>query len=963
MTNGDRISELYKGEIWSERVQRAARSRIDWLVAQASGDVLDLGCSQGIAALLCARRGLRTLGLDIEADRIEYALADREREPGVVRELLAYRVADARRLDVPDASFDTVLLGEVVEHHLDASPVLAEAARVLRPDGRLALTTPFGYHPHHDHRATFYVASLVALAAPYFTVDSLDVVDGYLRAVLTPGPMDAAAARDLVHAMQPVLEQEFLRTERELSEQRRRADTATKEKTASYERLEARLDAIAAQQDATIADLEAKVAALREENARLGETLRREKAAAEERVRAARRQAAGLEQTAGKLKDVEGKLAYQEYRTRYLDWQLKSTQNRRWWRVGESLFGVRQDPRRGLLALPADILRASVKMPMPQPPEKPAHRRERTITVSATGAQATRTMPEIPKIVLPDGPVNRPDLTVLTILDTFSASAFRFEWRQVEPGPDDWREVVARERPDLLFVESAWAGNEGRWRLQMSGKNAPGRELRELVAHCREKGIPTVFWNKEDPPNFDVFIETAKLFDTVFTTADDVIPRYRELLGHDRVAVLPFAAQPRLHNPVSVPGGRRNDVAFAGTYFSHKHPRRAEQMTTVLEPARSFGLHIYSRMLGEEDRFQFPSGLAEHVVGSLPYDRMLTAYKAYKVFLNVNSVLDSPTMCARRIFELSACRTPVLSGHSAAIEKFFPGLVAVTRTEEETRTLLGGLLANSELRDRQAHLAMREVFAQHTFGHRVDTVLEHVGLSRPLPRPAVSVILPTNRPDRLPAALEQIGRQHWKELQLVVVLHGLDVQPEKVQARAAEAGIDNVVVLEADAALPLGACLNLGIEAADGDLIAKMDDDDIYGEHYLSDLVPAFSYTDAGIVGKQACYVRLEASNATLLSKPEAEHAYTSLVRGGTIVARGDVLRDLRFDPLPRGSDTQLQRRAKLAGVRIYSADRFNYVYVRGADPSAHTFPVQDAELLKQARVEFYGPPEAHVCI
>ena len=56
-------------------------------------------------------------------------------------------------------------------------------------------------------------------------------------------------------------------------------------------------------------------------------------------------------------------------------------------------------------------------------------------------------------------------------------------------------------------------------------------------------------------------------------------------------------------------------------------------------------------------------------------------------------------------------------------------------------------------------------------------------------------------------------------------------------------------------------------------------------------------------------------------------------------------------------------RKAKDEGIRIYSADRFNYVYVRNADPQAHTFQVNDAELLKQARVEFYGPPEQHVCI
>src|SRR5690625_7683303 len=82
-------------------------------------------------------------------------------------------------------------------------------------------------------------------------------------------------------------------------------------------------------------------------------------------------------------------------------------------------------------------------------------------------------------------------------------------------------------------------------------------------------------------------------------------------------------------------------------------------------------LEIFSRFLGDDERYQFPGELADRVVGSLPYDRMLTAYKAYKVFLNVNSVVTSPSMCARRIFEITASGTPVGSAPSPAIGEFF----------------------------------------------------------------------------------------------------------------------------------------------------------------------------------------------------------------------------------------------------------------------------------------------------
>ncbi|MQA84666.1 MAG: methyltransferase domain-containing protein [Streptosporangiales bacterium] len=997
MGNADRISELYKAEIWDEQAQRIARHRIGWLVDQARGAVLDVGCSQGITSILCARRGLRTLGVDVEPDRIEYALADRIREPEVVRELLEFRVGDARRLDLPDASFDTVLLGEVVEHHVDASPILAEVVRLLRPAGVFALTTPFGYLPHHDHRATFYVSSLLSLLTPFVTVETLDVVDGYFRALCRPGSMPLAEQRELLAGLQPVVEDEFHRAQRELRETRARTRSLDSQLAAATSRageLEARLES-AQHQNAQLAVVADRLAEVERHTARLagierelhetrqstGRVIERQEATigqlteelrtTKSRLAEAQARATKLDAVAAELRRTQERLRWQSYRTQYVTWQLSSSFARRWWRIGQAFWKVQKEPSR-FLEFPADMLRAIRKNSRPQPPTRPrpaasdprVESRGASAVTSLRGAPGdSATVPDIPELVLPDGPVVRQDMTVAVILDEFSATALRYEWRQVEPGRADWREVLEREQPWLLFVESTWQGNGGRWTGQLEGPKAPGRELRELVSWCRGRGIPTVFWNKEDPSNFDRFLEAAKLFDWVFTVDGDCIPRYREALGHDRIRVLPFAAQPRLHNPISLPGGRRYGVAFGGMYFSHRHPERAEQMRTLLEPAREFGLHIFSRHLGGDSRYQFPSEYDGHVVGSLPYRRMLAAYRSYRVFLNVNSVTESPTMCARRIFELSACGTPILSGHSRAIEEMFGDLVATARTQEEARALLGMLLASPHLRDRQTHLAMREVFARHTYTHRVGTVLETLGMPTAHRTPSASVIMATNRPEQLTHAIEQVARQRWRPLQLVLVRHGDGADPEVVRDKAIAHGVEDVVVRSAEASSTLGACLNMALEATDGELVAKMDDDDVYGEHYLSDLIPAFSYTDAGIVGKRAFHVHLGSTGATVLRSPHLEHSYVDMVMGATMVARADILRELGFTDVSRGEDTRLQQRAAEAGVRIYSGDRYSYVCVRQPSPEAHTWQVGDGEFLRNARVEFYGAPEQHVLI
>lgn len=579
------------------------------------------------------------------------------------------------------------------------------------------------------------------------------------------------------------------------------------------------------------------------------------------------------------------------------------------------------------------------------------------------------TFPELP---LPDAPLRRDRLRVAVVLDDFSRLALGFEWQQVVVKPSSWRATLEADPVDLLFVESAWHGNGDAWQYHLAGDSAPRPALAELVAWCREQGIPTVFWNKEDPAHYAEFLATARLFDHVFTTDVDRLPHYRRDLGHGRVGVLPFAAQPALHHPVRHGAGHHErDVAFAGMYFAHRHPERREQMDLLLGAAlragtrMETGLEIFSRQLGGDERYQFPEPYASRVVGSLPYPQMLSAYRAYKVFLNVNTVVGSPTMCARRIFEITASGTPVVSTPSPAIDAVFAAdEVAQVSEPDEAEWTLRALVRNAELRDRMVHRAQRRIWAGHTYAHRVDDVLRAVGLSRwvvtgALPR--VSALVSTRRPEQLDHVLGMLGAQVEVDLQVVLLAHGVELPPEaEVRARAAALGLTDVVVLAAPTEVPLGACLNLLVEAADGDLVAKIDDDDLYGPHYLADQAAALGYSGADVVGKQAHYMHLAGPGVTVLRYAAREHRFSDRVSGPTIVTRRDLARGTPFPELPRGEDTGFLEAVVAGGGRIYSADRFNFVQMRAAEGAAHTWAATDAELLAGSDVQVVGHAPDH---
>lgn len=352
----------------------------------------------------------------------------------------------------------------------------------------------------------------------------------------------------------------------------------------------------------------------------------------------------------------------------------------------------------------------------------------------------------------------------------------------------------------------------------------------------------------------------------------------------------------------------------------------------------------------------------------LPGDRPVLGHYRAAAF-----VADRP-LTAWHAMEAAAAGTALIA--STAGTRIPDSLAAQACPVEDDTQLRQQTIAHlwqDEVVDRSALATARTVRRDHTFAHRAAALEALVGHPRtdlrgrggaPFDR-SVSAVISTNRSHELDTIADNMARQSaltTGDLQVVLVLHGLDVSMPEVEARFRDQGIEQLVVVPADRTLTLGACLNLGIDASDGAHIAKIDDDNFYGRHYLEDLVDAVDFSGAGIAGKWAHYTWLRSTGAVILRFPRSEHRYERLVQGGSILMRGDVARELRFSDLPRAVDTDLLNRAQAAGVRTYSSDRFNYVSIRGTDRHAHTWALEDAAFMNRtSRVVFYGDPREHV--
>lgn len=152
--------------------------------------ILDAGCGLSIWVRPEMRKRWKIVGVDVQPDSIRACQEIYKGEE--------YSLGDLYALNFPDASFDAVVMREVIEHFREPERAVKEIFRVLKPGGLYLLTTPnydspllhviehtynrfFGgpCKPYLDdvHPSKFHVETLRALIARYFAIVQYKTID------------------------------------------------------------------------------------------------------------------------------------------------------------------------------------------------------------------------------------------------------------------------------------------------------------------------------------------------------------------------------------------------------------------------------------------------------------------------------------------------------------------------------------------------------------------------------------------------------------------------------------------------------------------------------------------------------------------------------------------------------------------------------------------------------------------
>jgi ubiquinone/menaquinone biosynthesis C-methylase UbiE len=154
--------QRFRYTIWAPHYDRVTklhaerRHSIELLKLAPGETLLIIGCGTG-ADIPFVPPEVSVLAVDLTAAMLEQARA--HARPGVT-----FRQMDGLALDLPDRSFDAAILHMVLEVIPDPARCLAEAARVLRAGGRLAIFDKFlpdGARPSWPRRAALALLDLV----------------------------------------------------------------------------------------------------------------------------------------------------------------------------------------------------------------------------------------------------------------------------------------------------------------------------------------------------------------------------------------------------------------------------------------------------------------------------------------------------------------------------------------------------------------------------------------------------------------------------------------------------------------------------------------------------------------------------------------------------------------------------------------------------------------------------------
>lgn len=367
---------------------------------------------------------------------------------------------------------------------------------------------------------------------------------------------------------------------------------------------------------------------------------------------------------------------------------------------------------------------------------------------------------------------------------------------------------------DVFLVATTWKGLNREWRGVANPQGNLRKELYKIIDFFKQEKVKIVFYSKEDPVNYEKFVDIAKKCDYIFTTAYEKIKDYKKECNNDKVFVLEFGVNPLYHNPIGINNVPKvEDVLFAGSWLN-KYPDRQKETLDIFDGViradRKLKIIDRNYSLNYPDYF-FPQKYLKYISPSIDHKNLQKIHKLYDWAINLNSIKYSDTMFASRIYELQAIGNIILSNYSVGVNNKFPN-VFIINDKNEVKDIINGF-DKEEIYNHKVE-GIRNVMSSHTTFDRFDYLLECIGQERNLSPRNVLVVANVINED----VKESFAKQTYNHKTLIL-----------------EKEFNEEIKMQFD-------------------MVAFFNSDYRYKEFYLEDMINGFKYTDSDYITKDSYY-------------------------------------------------------------------------------------------------------------
>lgn len=444
----------------------------------------------------------------------------------------------------------------------------------------------------------------------------------------------------------------------------------------------------------------------------------------------------------------------------------------------------------------------------------------------------SRVKPMIDKIPESNGSrfYNKIDINIGIVADEFLYNSFDGVANFYYITKDNYKEYT--DKLDIFLLVTTWKGLNMEWKgLGNPNIRKHRQDMFEILSHYQSNGIKTVFYSKEDPVNYDIFVELAKKCDYIFTTAEEVVEKYKRDCKNENVSVLNFGINPTYHNPIGFKKfDKFKDVLFSGSWYV-KYPHRIEDTQRIFDGVldNNTDLKIIDRNYQLKlERHFFPKKYVKYISPAVDHHTLQKLHKLYDWAINLNSVKYSNTMFANRVYELQALGNILLSNYSLGVNNKFPNVFLINN-QNEVKEILNGF--TEEEKYQHQIYGIRRVMSHETTYKRIIQILEMTGTPYKKIDRSIAVVVKS----KSEAIQKMFNKQTYPYKHLVLEEEFNDNEKDKY------------------------------------DMITFFDENKDYGEFYLEDMINGFKYTDSDYITKDAYY-----DGEKLITG--AEHDYVNVI-------------------------------------------------------------------------------------